>query len=331
MKITILKEKDMLDIFSMKDTMAAVSDAMKAYSEKRCNIPLWVNIDVPEHHGQSLYMPGYVSDLEALGMKIVSVYPGNVEKGLTAVPAMMALLNAETGEVCCIMDGTCLTRMRTGAVSGVATELLARKDARTMALLGTGGQAGTQLEAVLNVREIELVKVYGRNIEKAKAFAQRMQAKFQPVFGTVIEASLSSSEALNDADIVTSATTSKEPVYDGRLLKKGVHINSVGSYTPEMSEVDEYVVCNSRAYVDTREGVLHECGSFLKPIKNGAYDFKRVIGEIGELILEKVPGRTSEDEMTFFCSVGSAVQDVVVAKKIYDKAKALKAGTTIEL
>ena len=330
MKIVVLKEEHMKSVFTMKDAIQADKDALKAYSEGKSNIPLRVNIDVPEHSGQSLYMPGYASDAKALGVKIVSVYPGNIDKGLPSVPATMVLVDAETGQVCALMDGTYLTRVRTGAVSGAATDLLARKDAATMALFGTGGQAGTQLEAVLNVRDVKLVKVYDKTPGRAEEFSFLMTKRFAGVFGARIQAAASSAEAVEGADVVTAVTTSAEPVFDGRGLKRGVHVNGVGSYTPEMSEIDEYVVCNSRAYVDTRDGVLNECGNFLKPIKKGIYDAKNIIGELGELISGKVHGRLSEADCTLFCTVGSAVLDVVTARRIYEKALEKKIGEIVE-
>ena len=330
MKIVILKESHMKSVFTMKDAIAADKDALKAYSEGRSDIPLRVNINVPEHAGQSLYMPGYAADSKALGVKIVSVYPRNIDKGLTSVPATMVLVNAETGEVCSLMDGTFLTRMRTGAVSGAATDLLARKNSRVAALFGTGGQAATQLEAVLNVRDIELVKVYDKAQGRAVDFAAQMTEKFTGAFKAKIMAVGSSEEAVADADIVTAVTTSGAPVFDGRLLKKGAHVNGVGSYTPEMSEIDEYVVCHAKAYVDTRHGVLSECGNFIKPIEKGVYDAKKVAGELGELILGRTPGRASDEELTFFCTVGSAVLDVVTARRIYEKALEKGIGDTVE-
>ena len=149
MKITILNESDMRNVFTMSDAIKADKDALELYSLGKSVVPLRINIDVPEYSGQSLYMAGYAPDAGALGVKIVSVYPKNIEKGLTSVPATMVLVNQETGEVCAMLDGTYLTRIRTGAVSGAATDILARKNSRSFALFGTGGQAATQLEAYL--------------------------------------------------------------------------------------------------------------------------------------------------------------------------------------
>ena len=189
MKILVLNEEHMRQVFTMKDAVQADKDALQLYSEGKSNIPLRANLNIPEYEGQSLYMYGYAPPAKALGVKIVSVYPKNIEKGLNSVPATMVLVNCETGEVCALMDGTYLTRIRTGAVAGAATDVLARPDSKVFALFGTGGQAETQLEAVLTVRpEIELVKVSDINLQRAQDFAERMTKKLSGRFPAKIQA-----------------------------------------------------------------------------------------------------------------------------------------------
>nr|WP_300382352.1 ornithine cyclodeaminase family protein [Clostridium sp.] len=329
--MVVLREQDMKNIFTMAEAIQADKDALEIYSKNGANIPLRVNIDIPENEGQSLYMPGYAPDTKALGLKIVSVYPKNIEKGLNSVPATMVLINDETGEVCSLMDGTFLTRIRTGAVSGAATDILARKDSKIFALFGTGGQAEAQLEAVLNVRNIELVKVYDLSEERRNNFVKKMTESFGEKFSVKIVAVNSSDEAIADADIITVATTSKRPVFNAALVKKGAHVNGVGSYTPDMQEIDENLVCNSKVYVDTKDGVFNESGDLIIPVNKGIYSFDRVIGELGEVILNKVKGRESEEEITFFKTVGSSVLDVVTARRIYEKALESKVGEIVSL
>jgi ornithine cyclodeaminase len=328
MKILVLKQDEMLKVFTMSEAIQAMKDAFELYSSGKTNIPLRVNIDVPQAEGQSLYMPGYAADASALGVKIVSVYPKNLEKGLTSVPATMVLLDAQTGIVNAIMDGTCLTRIRTGAASGAATDLLARKDSAVFALFGSGGQAETQLEAVLTVRPIKEVRVF--STFQLEDFVRRMQARFSARFNCEIKAVASSAEAVKNADIITTVTTTKTPVYDGKLLKKGVHVNGVGSYTPEMHENDEYFVTRAKVYVDTRDGAFAEAADLIIPVRNKTFSFDKVVGELGELVAGKVPGRTSAEDNTFFKTVGSGVQDVVAAKRIYDRAVQQKIGSFIE-
>lgn len=220
MKITVLNARQMSEVFSMKDAIQADKDALQLYSEGKSTIPLRANLDIQKYNGQTLYMYGYAEPAKASGVKIVSVYPDNIEKGLTSVPATMILVNCETGEVNCMMDGTHLTRIRTGAVAGAATDILARKDSKVFVLFGTGGQAESQLEAVLNVRHIELVKVFDINKERAQTFAEKMTQKFGAKFSVKIVSASSAADAVQDADVITTVTTASEPVFDGSLVKK---------------------------------------------------------------------------------------------------------------
>ncbi len=332
MKIIVLREEDMNQVFTMKDAIQGDKEALALYSKNEAVIPLRINIDVPKEEGQSLYMPGYAPGASALGIKIISVYPKNLDRGLPSVPATMVLINEKTGEVCAIMDGTHLTRIRTGAVSGAATELLARKDAKIFALFGTGGQAESQLEAVLEVRDIQEVRIFGRNKERAQDFAQRMTEKFGEKYGVRLLVAQSPEEAIHNADIITAVTTAKKPVFDGRLVKKGAHINGVGSYTPDMQEIDEYTLLNAdKVYVDTRDGVLNESGDFIIPMRANKCTQEIVTGELGEVILGKVPSRERGEEITFFKSVGSSVLDIVTAQRIYEKAVEKGVGQEIDL
>ena len=331
MKILALSEKEMREVFTMKDAIEADKDALRLYTEGQTNIPLRANISVPEHSGNSLYMYGYVAPADALGVKLVSVYPKNVEKGIPSVPATMVLVNSETGEVCSLMNGTYLTALRTGAVAGAATDVLAREDSKIFALIGTGGQAETQLEAVLAVRDIELVKVYSRNRERREAFVAKMNDLYAEKYGVKIVAAESSDEAVADADIISACTTANEAVFDADKIKKNAHINGVGSYTPDMAEIPEGVITSAAGiYVDTAEGVLAEAGELINPIKKGLVKEESCI-ELGAVLAGKAEGRKSYDDLTFFDSVGCAVLDLVTAQRIYEKAVAKGMGQIIEL
>lgn len=254
MKITALNAADMQSIFDMRAAIDADKEALKAYSAKECVIPLRMNLGVPEHEGRSLYMPGYVAPESALGIKIVSVYPRNIERGLTNVPATMVVLDASTGMVCGLLDGTWLTQQRTGAVAGAATEVLAREDATVFALFGTGGQAESQLEAVLTVRPgITDVRVYDLSAERADDFVRRMTECCADRFPATIRRVDSPAAAVTGADIITTVTTANEPVFDGSLVEAGTHVNAVGSYTPQMCEMDPVVLLAAdKVYCDTR-------------------------------------------------------------------------------
>lgn len=330
MDIKVLKETDMSALLSMREAIEADKKALKLYSEGATDIPLRANVDVPEHEGQNLYMSGLAGD--AAGVKIVSVYPNNIQKGLTSVPATMILLNEETGEVASIMDGTYLTQLRTGAVSGAATDLLAREESVVFTLIGTGGQAQSQVEAILNVRNIQQVNVVDLDMERAEAFARKMTDQLDEEFNVTFTAVKETSEAVKDADIITTVTTSPKPVFDMEDVKPGVHINGVGSYTPKMQEIPaELFKKADKIFLDTRDGVLNESGDLINPIQEGLISKDDVTGELGELIAGKVAGRESKEEITIFKTTGSAVLDLVVAKEIYKKAIEKNAGTNIEL
>ena len=331
-EILILKESDISSMITMRDIIEADKEALSIYSSHKSNIPLRSNLNVPEYNGQCLFMNGYAAPAKALGVKIVSVYPENINKNLTSVPATMVLVDAETGVVNSLIDGTYLTRLRTGAISGLATEILSRKDSKIFALFGTGGQAVTQLEAVLTVRNIEEVRVFDVFKERAKDFAKKMSDKFGKKFNVKIIAAESSDAAVDNADIITTVTTSKKPVFDANKVKKNVHINGVGSYTPEMVEIPgDILVMANKIYVDTRDGAINESGDLITPIKEGLITIEKINGELGEVINGLIKGRESDDEMTFFKTTGSAVLDLVAAQKIYEKAKAKGVGQMVDL
>ena len=331
-EILILKESDISSMISMSDIIEADKEALSIYSSHKSNIPLRSNLNIPEYNGQCLFMNGYAAPAKALGVKIVSVYPENINKNLTSVPATMVLVDAETGMVNSLIDGTYLTRLRTGAISGLATDILARKDSKIFALFGTGGQAVTQLEAVLTVRKIEEVRVFDLFQDRAQEFAKKMSEKFSKKFNVKIIAAESSDAAVDNADIITTVTTSKKPVFDANKVKKNVHINGVGSYTPEMVEIPgDILVKANKIYVDTRDGAVNESGDLITPIKNGLINKEKINGELGEVINGLIKGRENDDEMTFFKTTGSAVLDLVAAQKIYEMAKAKGVGQMVDL
>lgn len=332
MDIKIIKSNDIKKIFNMKEAIKASKDALELYSKGGSEIPLRVSIDVPKEDAKSLYMPGIVEGEEALGLKIVSTYPNNLSKGLETIYSMMVMKNAQTGEISSLIDGNYLTKLRTGAVAGAATDILAREDAKTFTLIGTGGQARTQLEAILNVRAIKEVKILGRDKEKAKEFVESMREEFGKKYGCNIILAENPDEAVSDADIITAVTTANSPVFDGKKLKEGVHINGIGSFKPDMQEIDPYVLENAgKIYVDTLDGVLNESGDFIIPLDEGKISKDDIDGELGDVILGEKPTRENEEEITLFKSVGTAVLDLISAKRIYDKAIEEGIGENIQL
>ncbi|MDD6920060.1 MAG: ornithine cyclodeaminase family protein [Eubacteriales bacterium] len=328
----VLKKDDIQQVYTMNDAINAAYDSMKLYSKGDASIPLRTAISVPNVEGNTLFMPGYVSGVNATAIKIVSVFPKNVEKNLPVVPASVLTLDSDTGIVNCIMDGTYVTGLRTGAVAGMATKLLANEDASIFALIGTGGQAIYQLEAVLAVRNIKEVRVCARNFEKAKKFVDNANNLFADKYGCVIKAVETSDEAIENADIITTVTTSNVPTFDASKVKKGAHINGMGSYTPDFRELSlEIIKEASEIYFDTLEGVWAEAGDFIIPRDNGDIVEDDIAGEIGQLILGYTVGRKTHNDITIFKSVGSAVLDVVTANEIFKKASKEGVGTLIQM
>lgn len=309
--------KEMIQkVFSMRDAIESDKEAFKLDSEGEGFIPLRTNIDIPKFHGQSLFMPGYVEKLDVSGIKIVSVFPENIEKGLSSLNSTMILLSGKTGEIICMTDGTYLTQLRTGAVAGVATEVLSNPDSKVGALFGTGGQGEGQFESMITVRNLEEIRVFDIDYDRCKDFCIKMADKFSI---RVIPAK-SSEEAVKDADIITTATTSKKPVFNFKDIKKGAHINGIGSYTPEMQETDENLIKNAdKIFFDSKSAVMSESGDIIIPLKKGLISENDFSGDIGDVLTGKIKGRTSKDEITFFKSVGISILDIVITKKIYDK------------
>jgi alanine dehydrogenase len=330
MKIKVLGQKEIKRAVTMVEAIESTKQAFISLARGEAILPLRTQISVKRQEGTALFMPAYLPGVESLGAKIVSVYPYNAAKGLSTIFAIVILCDAETGQPATIMDGTYLTALRTGAVSGVATDLLARKDAKKAAIIGAGIQGRTQLEAVCCVRKIESIMVYDRSDAASQTFRKEMQSRGKP-FPTDIRVAGSAKEAIFEADIVCTATTSFVPVFDDAHLKSGVHINGVGSYTPQMQEIPEATVLRARVVVDSLSASLEEAGDLIIPLKKGALRKSHILGELGQLASGSFTGRKSAEDITFFKSVGIAIQDLAVAELALRRAKSLHLGTEIDL
>lgn len=330
MKLRVLSGDDVRRAITMAEAIQAVREAYVQLSAGQAIVPLRTPVPVEGRGGVTLFMPAYLAESDAMGAKIVSVFPGNLAQGLPTIHAMVVVVNAETGQPNAIMDGTYLTALRTGAASGVATDLLSRPDARVVAIMGAGAQGRTQLEAVCTVRPIEKVWVLDANPETAAIYVEDMRGRGQPI-PEAFAIATSSAEAVHDADVICTATTSTRPVFADAELKPGAHINGIGAYTPEMQEVPAETVARSRVVVDSRSATLAEAGDLIIPIQKGMMAADDIHGEIGEVAAGLIPGRRSAEEITFFKSVGVAVQDVAVAGAILRRAAELGLGIEVEL
>lgn len=331
MEILALNKEEMKEVINIKEVIEVNKIALREYSKGLSNVPLRTNLNIEKHNGQSLYMPGYLSSEDALGIKIVSVYKDNIKKGISSVPSVMLLIDDETGFPVSIMDGTYLTQLRTGAISGAATDLLARKDSKIFTIIGAGGQAELQLEGVLAIRDIEEVYIFDISEENRKKFVQEMNNKYSKKYNVEIKEALDLEEVIKKSDIITSVTTARNKTFNGEWVKKGTHVNGVGSYTPEMAEIDSELIFKSdKIYIDTKDAIV-ESGDFVQIVESGDFNIEKVTGELGELILGKTPGRENDEEITFFETTGNAVLDIMAAKKIYDFAKQKNIGNIINL
>ncbi|NPA07332.1 MAG: ornithine cyclodeaminase family protein [Chloroflexi bacterium] len=324
----ILGREDVRAALPMRDAIDAMKRAYAAYSSGQAQVPLRTRVDVPAHQGLALFMPAYVAgEEEALALKAVTVYNQNPARGLPLIHAGVLVLEPQTGQVRGLLEGGTLTAIRTGAASGAATDVLARPDSRVLAVFGAGTQARSQIEAVCTVRPIERVWIYDVNRGRAEALARDIAGQ-GPVPRDVRVAE-SPQQAVAEADVICTATTSSTPVFRDQDLKPGVHINGIGAYTPEMAEVPPETVQRALVVVDAYESAWAEAGDLIQPLQQGLITKDHVYAELGEIILGRKPGRTSPEQITFFKSVGLAVQDAVAAAVALRRAAELGLGQRV--
>lgn len=317
----LLRREDIQQVFSMKDAIAAVETGFSLFSQGKVSVPLRTVIPSACEDGTFLFMPAYCPELKYACLKIINMFPRNYAKGLPTSPSQVILMDGETGLMLALLDGTYLTQLRTGGATGAALKWLAKPVCRKGALIGAGGQAEAQLLAMLEARELKEISVYDANKLLCGAFAARMG----PVCaeqGTVLTQAESGDEAVADADIIVTATPSKSPVFDGRLIKNGAVISAVGSYKPDMEEIDPLLVARAgRVICDSTEAVLSESGDIIRPLEAGTITREKLVGDLGEVILGQIPGRTDEEEIILFETVGIGIQDLITAGQIYQRAR----------
>ncbi len=315
MALSFFTAEQIRQALPMRRAVEAMREAFIAFSEGRAQIPQRIQIPIPEREGITLIMPGYIPPRE-LGLKVVSVFPHNPERGLPTISALVLMLDPETGAPMALLDGAFLTAWRTGAASGLATDLLARPDTESLALIGAGAQARTQLLAVCAVRPIRRVRVYSRTPERARKLIEEMRG--QEGVPEDIALAPTPEAAVAEADVVCTATNSSTPVFDGRSLRPGTHINAIGSFTLQMRELDEETFRRaSRVVVDSRAAALVEAGEVVWAIQQGIIREQDLI-ELGEIATGRQPGRRNPEEITLFKSVGLAVQDLVAARWVLE-------------
>jgi ornithine cyclodeaminase len=321
----ILNAAEVKQALPMKDAIEAMKQAYASLSDGKAEVPLRSRLPIPPHDGLTLFMPAFVNDKksQALAVKIVSIFPHNLERNLPLIFAAVLVLEADSGKPIALLEGGSLTAIRTGAGSGLAVDLLARADSRILAIFGAGAQGRTQLEAACAVRNIQQVWVYDADRKRAESFAAELSGGAYE-----IRVAATPGEAIQNADIICTATTSTTPVFDDAQLKRGVHISAIGSYTPEMQEIPSATASRARIVVDSISATLAETGDLVIPTQQGLIRKEDII-EIGEIILGRKPGRQAPDEITFFKSVGVAVQDAMAAQIALENAAKMGLGQNI--
>ncbi|HQR34306.1 MAG TPA: hypothetical protein PLK30_16320 [Blastocatellia bacterium] len=324
----LLTRSDIQQSLSMPEAIEIVKQAFIELSVGTAESPLRTAIFQAKHDGLTLFMPGYLSQADALAVKIVSIHHQNSRIGLPRIHALVVVIDSRTGQPIAAMEGGYLTALRTGAASGAATDLLARADAEVAAIIGAGQQARQQVLAVATVRPIKRFWVYARRRETVELLIDELQSQIS----AELLAADSPAQAVKDADVICAATNSCVPVFDGNDLKSGAHINGIGSYTHEMQEVDFTTMRRaSKIVVDQRQAALAEAGDLIIAINSGEIQLENVFAELGEIAAGLKPGRQRDDEITYFKSVGNAVQDVAVAQEVYQAALKKNLGNEFDL
>lgn len=303
----ILEESDIRKKLSMRKAIDLMRDAFIQISKRNATVPVRLAIDETNKKGRVLFMPAYSPDYHLFGLKMVSVFPDNPQLNLPAIQGKILVMDDKQGAPLGMLDAEYVTALRTGAASGLASDVLANPDSRVLAVFGTGTQAITQVEAILCIRPIEEILVYGSSREKSELFCKALNQVHN------ILCKPGTQDSLKEADIICTATTSAQPLFELEFLKNSVHINGIGSYKPEIREIPSAVIKAARLIVDHRESAQSEAGDIIMPIKENQIQADHIVAELGEILLGSVVGRTEVNQITVFKSVGNAIQDLAVA------------------
>jgi alanine dehydrogenase len=318
----LLSESDVRAVLSMDDLIDTMQVALAQFSGGSARQPLRTVIEVDPAHSVYGVMPAFITEPATLGTKLVTVFGSNATRGLPTHLATIVLLDPETGALAAILDGRYITEARTAAVSAASARHLAREDARVLAVLGSGVQARSHIEALVRVRPLDEIRIWSRTRAHADALIDEMH----PHVSARLRAVGSTSEAARDADIIALVTASSDPVLRRDDVADGTHICAVGACRPTQREMETALVQSARVFVDSRTGALAEAGDLVIPIKEGAFDASHIAGELGDVFGGRVAGRRSGAEITVFKSLGMAVEDVAAARLVCERALARGLG-----
>lgn len=326
----LLTAEDVRKALPMNEAIEAMKNAYASLSGGTAVVPLRTRLPIPNSEALSLFMPAFVNSQEgdALAIKVVSLFPTNPSRGLAYIQAAVLVFDPETGRAIALLEGSSLTAIRTGAAGGAAIDLLSRPDSKTVTIFGAGAQGRTQLEAACTARNIETAFIFDANPEKAQALATEMNGN--GLIPQDIRVAGSAKEGAAHADIICTATTSLRPVFQDQDIKPGTHISAVGSYRPDMQEVPAETLKRAKVFVDSRAACLEEAGDLIQPMQARLFNETHICGELGEVVLGRISGRKSPDEITYFKSVGIAVQDAMAAQVALTNARKMNLGTQVD-
>lgn len=331
MDIRLINGSIIRELLTPEVCISLLEETMRQVSRGEAVLPLRQAMPLPNGRGLFGMMPGYLGAgpdrPDTFGIKLLSLFPENSKVGLPSHLGLMVLSEAETGKPLAILNADIITSLRTAAASGLATRVLSRPDSQILAIIGTGEQARSHVRAMLSVRDIKEILVWGRN----EAHAQALCEQFSDIDGVVCEPRPTVEAAVRNAEIICTVTASKTPILYGRWISVGAHLNLVGSSTATVSEVDTEAVTRGKFYVDYRNSALNEAGELLKAIEQGAISESHILGEIGSVMLGEIPGRQRSDDITIYKSLGISAQDLSVAWYLYRHACERGLGELIEL
>lgn len=325
--VLVISYADVVRLLEMPACIDVMAGALRATSRGDAVLPLRSMVWQPDRSGMIGLMPGYLAEPASFGLKVVSIFPGNHAAGYDSHQGVVMLFDLAHGTPLAILDASSITAIRTAAVSGVATRALARDDAGDLAILGAGVQAASHLAAMRAVRPLRRVRVWSRDAARAWAFA----ASHSDAIGLAIEAVATPRAAVEGADLVCTTTAAREPIVEGAWLSPGAHVNAVGACVAAARELDTAAVAGARLIVDRRESALAEAGDFLIPRAEGAIGDDHIAGELGDVLLGRVPGRRAPDERTLFKSLGIAIEDLAAAHYVHARALATGSGVSVPL
>ncbi|HET9096863.1 MAG TPA: ornithine cyclodeaminase family protein [Candidatus Baltobacteraceae bacterium] len=323
----ILSEHDVNELLTMPECIDVMHRLFATLATANFVQPLRLIACQPDRRGGIAAMPAFVGTSNAIGAKLITVFPQNRKAGLDSHQGIVALHETQQGRLLGIFHAGAVTEIRTAAVSGMATRLLAREDAGDLAILGSGAQARSHLQAMRSVRTLRRVRVWSRTTDNAQAFASWASGD---VRGIEIRVCVTPEEAVCDADLICTVTAATQPVLQGAWLTPGAHINAAGASVPGFRELDTDAIMRSRLFVDSRESALAEADDIRAAISEGRVDTSHIAGDLPELASGRVPGRRNADEVTLFESCGMAIEDVAAVAFLYERATALGRGTTVE-